>query len=124
MFTQKIEEAKLRRIDALAKADVEAFVDGYDEDGAILVVKGKKIQGREQLLEQMENFITLLGPMQHTLESEAYWQEEGGLVTEKGQFSYSYADDAGPFYTGTYLYLWKLQPSGEYLLLRELHIDD
>ncbi len=124
MYTQKIEEAKKRRIDALLQADVEAYIAGYDEKGGILLERGQEVRGKEALREQMENFITLLGPMYHSLETEAYWPEEGGIVTEKGAFSFSQTEDVQPFYTGVYIYTWKEQPDGEYLLLRELHIDD
>ncbi|HHX04452.1 MAG TPA: hypothetical protein GX733_09220 [Tissierellia bacterium] len=124
MYKQKLEEAKKRRIEALQQADVEAYINGYDEKGVILLDRGQIVRGKEALREQMDNFITLLGSMHHVLETEAYWPDEEGVVTEKGRFSYSQSLDEQPFYTGVYIYVWKEQPNGEYLLLRELHIDD
>ncbi len=124
MYREKIEEAKQRRIQALAKADLDAYVASYDEKGAILLERGQKVRGREAICKQMDNFIVLLGPMHHVLESEAYWKEEDGIVTEKGRFSYSRAENSKPFYTGVYIFTWKEQPCGNYLLLRDLHIDD
>lgn len=124
MMLDKLAQAKQTMADAMRTSDSHLYSTVYGESGQILMEGGLLIQGREEIEKQIASFMGLLGPMETVYETKDVWNQDD-LIYESGHFSYSYADRGEqPFYTGTYVFIWKLNPDGSPQIYRNISIDD
>ncbi|WP_459129398.1 YybH family protein [Guggenheimella bovis] len=120
----KINHVKQTMIEAMAQSDSTLYSMVYGQEGQILMEGGLVIQGPENIENQIRSFMDLLGPLTFKLTKKDLW-DQGDIAYESGFFSYSYSDqNEEPFYTGTYVYIWKQCDNGEVCLLRNVSIDD
>lgn len=121
---ESLQEKKKVMAEAMRTSDPHLYSSVYGEKGQILMEGGLLIEGRDQIENQISSFMALLGPMNVTYSTKDIW-DQGELIYESGHFSYTYANrDESAFYTGTYVFLWRLDESGEPYIFRNISIDD
>lgn len=121
---QKIAEIKQAMVEAMRTSDSDLYSEAYGVNGQILMEGGLMIEGREDIKHQIDSFMSLLGPIVAAYESKDIW-DQGELLYESGRFSYTYANQAEePFYTGTYVFIWRLDENGQPYIYRNISIDD
>lgn len=124
MMKQKVKEAKDVLIEAMRRSDSSLYSEIYGEHGQILMEGGLIIQGRKNIMSQIQSFMELLGPLDFSLKTIDIWAQEE-FVYESGHFSYKYLGKGdAPFYSGTYVYIWKICDDGEVYLHRNISIDE
>ena len=124
MMMDQLIEKKQMMAEAMRTSDPQLYSAVYGENGQILMEGGLLIEGREQIENQISSFMALLGPMDVSYRTKDIWEQDE-LIYESGHFSYTYADrDQTPFYTGTYVFIWRLDDSGKPYIFRNIRIDD
>lgn len=124
MMLEGLNEKKKIMAQAMKTSDPKLYSSVYGEDGQILMEGGLLIQGREHIENQISSFMGLLGPMDVSYETKDTW-DQTDLIYESGHFSYTYANrDEKAFYTGTYVFIWRLDDNGEPYIFRNISIDD
>lgn len=117
-------QAKQTMAEAMRTSDSHLYATVYGENGQILMEGGLLIQGREEIEKQIASFMGLLGPMETSYLTKDIWHQDE-LIYESGHFSYAYAQSTEkPFYTGTYVFIWKLDDQGSPYIYRNISIDD
>lgn len=123
MILQKVNEAKETLIRAMRTSDSALYSEIYGEQGQILMEGGLIIQGLQNIMSQIQSFMELLGPLDFSLKTIDTWVQEE-YVFESGRFSYRYlGKDEPPFYSGLYVYIWKVCGQEVYLH-RNISIDE
>lgn len=109
---------------AMRTSDPHLYSSVYAENGQILMEGGLLIEGRDEIENQISSFMALLGPMDVEYATKDIWQQDE-LVYESGHFSYKYANrEETAFYTGTYVFIWQLDETGNPYIFRNISIDD
>lgn len=118
----KIINARKNKILGLKNLDISTFLKAYDKDAIIFVETGKSLKGLKAIKEDMQGFLNMVGPINFKLTQIDIWKN-GNVIYEKGMFSYNNLKNNKVIYQGFYVYLWKEQKNGEYLMYREIEIE-
>lgn len=124
MTLEKLHQAKQTMAQAMRTSDSHLYATIYSEAGQILMEGGLTIQGRLEIEKQISSFMGLLGPMDTVYHTKDTWTQDD-TIYESGHFSYTYVGrDEKPFYTGTYVFIWKVESDGTPYIYRNISIDD
>jgi ketosteroid isomerase-like protein len=106
---------------AFHRGDVETISRMYTEDAALLIPEAPIVRGREAIAGTWKSMI---GSGESTLRVDtAEVEESGDWAYEVGGFLES-APDGKVLNAGKYLVIWKLQPSGEWQIHRDIFNSD
>ena len=118
-----IESLNARYLDYAKQGSAAGLASLYNEEGTLLQVSGKIIRGRKAIGRFMEAQFKELGTLiQGTLATRDVFVL-GGIAYETGSYRLTYGREGqpGPTLEGSYVHVWKLQPTGAWKIYRDVN---